>query len=148
MKQSSRLPGILIAGMLVSNCSAYTARVEAKNPTQVTVAKSHSQSASMATAQPQVEVPSQAAPTFRLFGLPFHLWGPCWPARSRRRRRTRARHEWQLTPPCPVATKSRRPSDRGAPGRGVDPPRLASSRRKPVMSKAAAKSPQSPPFSN
>jgi len=76
MKQSSRLPGILIAGMLVSNCSAYSARVEAKNPTQVTVAKSHSQSASMATAQPQVEVPSQAAPTFRLFGLPFHLWAP------------------------------------------------------------------------
>ena len=74
MKYCSRSPAVLLAGLIASNCSAYTSRVGPEGPAPAEVAASHSQTTTVTAAQ--AVVPSPAAPTFRLFGLPFRLWAP------------------------------------------------------------------------
>jgi hypothetical protein len=74
MKRCSRSPTVLLAGLIASNCSAYTSRAGPKGQASAEAAAFQSQTATVTAAQ--ATVPSPTAPTFQLFGLPFHLWAP------------------------------------------------------------------------
>jgi hypothetical protein len=74
MKRCSPSPMVLLAGLIASNCSAYTSRAGPEGQAPTEVATSHSQATTVIATQAVVTSP--AVPTFRLFGLPFRLWAP------------------------------------------------------------------------
>ena len=76
MRQRSRLPAILLAGVLASNGFVHTGRAQARQLTAAAVALPRSHATATTTAQAQVAAPARAAPTFPMFGVPIRLWAP------------------------------------------------------------------------
>jgi hypothetical protein len=74
MKRCSRSPAVLLAGLIASNCSAYTSRAVPAGPASAETASFQSQATTVTVAE--AKVPAPAAPAIQLFGLPFHLWAP------------------------------------------------------------------------